>query len=243
MANQQPAAGPSNPRLQPALVALTVATGLVDALSYLGLGHVFVANMTGNIVFLGFTLSGAPGPPAALSVVALASFLVGAVAGGRLATELRHRRRWWLTSASGAQTALVATAAALAATGSATPDGHSGPVLVGLLAAAMGMQTATARSVAVPDLTTTVLTLTLTGLAADSAPAGGQNPRTVRRLVSVAAMLTGALAGGALMVNRGFTATVTVAAASFATMTGGLLVRALRPRPPDQESNASLGPT
>ena len=40
------------------LVGLTVVTGLVDAFSYLSLGHVFVANMTGNVVFLGFALAG-----------------------------------------------------------------------------------------------------------------------------------------------------------------------------------------
>jgi uncharacterized membrane protein YoaK (UPF0700 family) len=40
------------------LVCLTVVTGLVDAFSYLSLGHVFVANMTGNVVFLGFALAG-----------------------------------------------------------------------------------------------------------------------------------------------------------------------------------------
>jgi Protein of unknown function (DUF1275) len=32
------------------LVAMTLVTGLVDAFSYLVLGHVFVANMTGNVV-------------------------------------------------------------------------------------------------------------------------------------------------------------------------------------------------
>ena len=47
--------------LPPLLVSMTLVTGLVDAFSYLLLGHVFVANMTGNIAFLGFALAGAPG--------------------------------------------------------------------------------------------------------------------------------------------------------------------------------------
>ena len=59
------AAGPAKDdrdgSLLPLLVVLTVVTGLVDAVSYLKLGHVFVANMTGNIVFLGFAVAGAEG--------------------------------------------------------------------------------------------------------------------------------------------------------------------------------------
>ena len=63
-------------------MTLTVVTGLVDAVSYLALGHVFVANMTGNVVFLGFAVAGAPGLSAP---AALAAFLIGASAGGRIA--------------------------------------------------------------------------------------------------------------------------------------------------------------
>ena len=57
------------------LVLLTVVTGLVDAVSYVALGHVFVANMTGNVVFLGFAAAGAPGLSIAASLAALAAFL------------------------------------------------------------------------------------------------------------------------------------------------------------------------
>jgi uncharacterized membrane protein YoaK (UPF0700 family) len=42
-------------------LALTFVTGVVDATTYLSLGHVFVANMTGNVVFLGFGIAGAGG--------------------------------------------------------------------------------------------------------------------------------------------------------------------------------------
>ena len=60
--------------LPPLLVGMTVVTGLVDAFSYLLLGHVFVANMTGNVVFLGFAVVGAQGFSIAASLVALVSF-------------------------------------------------------------------------------------------------------------------------------------------------------------------------
>ena len=70
--------------LPPLLVVMTVVTGLVDAFSYLVLGHVFVANMTGNVVFLGFAVAGAKGFSIAASLVALVSFGVGSVVGGRV---------------------------------------------------------------------------------------------------------------------------------------------------------------
>jgi uncharacterized membrane protein YoaK (UPF0700 family) len=66
------------------LFALTVVTGLVDAVSYLKLGHVFVANMTGNVVLLGFAAAGDPDFSVAVSLFAMGSFLLGALAGGRL---------------------------------------------------------------------------------------------------------------------------------------------------------------
>jgi len=68
---------------------------------------------------------------------------------------------------------------------------------------AMGLRNATVRRLAVPDLTTTVLTLTLAGLGADSSFAGGDNPRFARRVGSVAAMLAGAVAGGMLVLSVG----------------------------------------
>ncbi|MGW5239332.1 DUF1275 family protein [Monashia sp. NPDC004114] len=59
------------------LVALTVFTGIVDAVSILALGRVFVANMTGNVVFVGFAVVGAPGFSLRASSLGLAGFLVG----------------------------------------------------------------------------------------------------------------------------------------------------------------------
>src|SRR5215470_2875199 len=83
------------------LVVLTMTTGLVDAVSVLGLGRVFTANMTGNIVFLGFAAAGVPGFSIARAVVSLVGFVVGAVLGGRLGVAMAGvtRRRWLLTVA------------------------------------------------------------------------------------------------------------------------------------------------
>src|SRR5947208_8727265 len=81
------------------LLVLTMVTGLVDAVSYLALGHVFVANMTGNVVFLGFAIAGAQDFSMSASLVAIAAFLVGALAGGRLGSSMaRHGSRFFAIS-------------------------------------------------------------------------------------------------------------------------------------------------
>src|SRR5215211_309961 len=85
-----PAADDPHGPLPPLLLALTVVTGLVDAFSYLVLGHVFVASMTGNVVFLGFALAGASGFSVTASLVALASFVFGAFVGGTAGSRLGH---------------------------------------------------------------------------------------------------------------------------------------------------------
>jgi uncharacterized membrane protein YoaK (UPF0700 family) len=66
---------------------------------------------------------------------------------------------------------------------------------------AMGIQNSTARRLAVPELTTTVLTMTLTGVAADSTLAGGPGAKLGRRLLAVAAMFVGGLIGALLALN------------------------------------------
>ncbi|MCX7513030.1 DUF1275 family protein [Frateuria hangzhouensis] len=71
----------------------------------------------------------------------------------------------------------------------------AGYLVIALSAAAMGSRNATARQLKMPDLTTTVLTLTITGLASDSALGGGANPNIARRLGAVVAILLGAMLG------------------------------------------------
>jgi uncharacterized membrane protein YoaK (UPF0700 family) len=176
-------------------------TGLVDATSYLKLGHVFVANMTGNVVFLGFGIAGAGGISVWASLTALGSFLVGGVAGGRIGARRSSDRGRHLTATTVAELVLVAAALAVAAFSPHHIGTGSRYAVIVLLAVAMGVQNATARKLAVPDLTTTVLTMTLTGVAADSRLAGGHGSKLARRGLSVAAMLLGALIGGALVLK------------------------------------------
>jgi uncharacterized membrane protein YoaK (UPF0700 family) len=198
------------------LVLLTTVTGVVDAVSYVALGHVFVANMTGNVVFLGFALAGAPGLSAPASIAALGAFLLGALAGGRIATRLGKHRGRQLRTATGIAVLPVVLAAVLAAiVGQPVSDGARYALIVPL-GIAMGIQNATARRLAVPDLTTTVLTLTLTGIAADSRLAGGSGGNTARRLIPVAAMFIGALVGALLVIEVDLVLPLAIAAALMA---------------------------
>ena len=183
-----------------ALLMLTAVTGLVDAVSYLRLGRVFVANMTGNVVFLGFTADPHSGLSAAASIIAIAGFILGALAGGRAAHTLAAAKPGrWLSIAFTAEAVILGAVAVLTATTVLSYAGNSRYATIALLAAALGVQNSTVRHLGAPDLTTTVLTLTLTGLAADSALAGGAGAKPHRRLGSVAAMLAGAAAGAGIL--------------------------------------------
>ncbi len=185
-------------RLPPALLVLTVTTGLVDAVSYLGLGHVFTANMTGNVVLLGFGLAHAGGLPVLAPLVSLAAFLLGAGAGGRLVAGLAPHHGRYFRVALAIEAGLLGCAAVLAAATTVRVGSLAAYAVIALVAVAMGVRNATVRKLAVPDLTTTVLTLTITGLAADSRPAGGASHNSRRRVAAVASILIGALIGALL---------------------------------------------
>jgi uncharacterized membrane protein YoaK (UPF0700 family) len=195
------------------LLLLTAVTGLVDAVSYLKLGHVFVANMTGNVVFLGFAVADAKEFSVPASLLAIAAFLAGAVAGGRIGSRADRHRARLLAIANSFQIVLVGAALAVSSVGIAPDSVLIQYSLIVLLALAMGLQNATARRLGVPDLSTTVLTLTLTGLAADSALAGSRNSHPGRRLLATATMFLGAAVGALLVFNVGVFAALALALA------------------------------
>jgi uncharacterized membrane protein YoaK (UPF0700 family) len=192
------------------MVALTVLTGLVDAVSYLKLGHVFVANMTGNVVFLGFALAGAGGLSAPASLIALGSFLLGALAGGWLGSRHEHRGRM-LRAANVTQVLLIALALTVALLASKPLGEAVRYSLIVVLALAMGVQNAAALRLAVPELTTTVLTRTLTGIASEASFIGGAGSKLGRRGVAIAAMLLGAFAGATLALHASVAAALAAA--------------------------------
>jgi uncharacterized membrane protein YoaK (UPF0700 family) len=211
-----PPPGDRHGPLVPVMIVLTVVTGVVDATSYLKLGHVFVANMTGNVVFLGFALAGARGVSASSSLIALGSFLIGASAGGHFRALYPDHRGHMLRTASIAQASLLLIALIVAlsvAKPLQTPESYA---LLVPMAVAMGIQNAAAQLLAVPELTTTVLTRTLTGIASNLALLRHSRDTAAmfaRRIVAVAAMLLGALAGGLLVLHVTVAAALAVAAA------------------------------
>jgi uncharacterized membrane protein YoaK (UPF0700 family) len=182
--------------LPPLLIMLTLVTGLVDAFSYLVLGRVFVANMTGNVVFIAFALAGSPAFSLTASLTALVAFAAGALLGGRLGVRFAAHRGRLLLAAVVVEAALVLAAYLCCLLVAHAESGNVRYLLVVLLGLGMGAQNAAARRLAVPDLTTTVLTLTITGIAADSRLAGGADSKIGRRLLSAVSMFLGALLGG-----------------------------------------------
>jgi uncharacterized membrane protein YoaK (UPF0700 family) len=197
------ASSPTTEKVIPyALLGMTAVTGLVDAVSFLSLGRVFTANMTGNIVLLAFATAHASGLSIARSLTALLAFLVGAILGGRVMaqanadSQIRFAAQAFLLEVA---FLFAASFCAIGYRGNLLEDSFQPFALIALTALAMGTRNAAVRKLAIPDLTTTVLTLTITGIAADSSIANGNNPRLVRRVESVVAMFLGAAIGAVII--------------------------------------------
>ena len=198
-----------------ALLGMTVVTGLVDAVSFLSLGHVFTANMTGNIVFLAFATTHVSGLSIKRSLTALLAFLVGAILGGRvMAQASTDSQIRFAAQAFFLEVAFLSAASicGIGYRGDLLEHSFQPFALIALTALAMGTRNAAVRTLAIPDLTTTVLTLTITGIGADSSLANGNNPRLARRFASVAAMFLGA-ALGAVVIRYSISAALWLATA------------------------------
>lgn len=181
------------------MLVLTFGTGIVDAVGYLGLDRVFTGNMTGNVVILGMALVGADDLPVAGPVLALAGFMGGAAVAGRV---LKDQPGKWNRRTTGLL-ALVAVLSlglgvALFVVGE-HPDEPVALTVTFLLGAGMGLQAATARVIAVKDVTTVVVTSTITGLAADSVLGSGKGGGSGRRALAVVLIVLGAMAGALLL--------------------------------------------
>jgi uncharacterized membrane protein YoaK (UPF0700 family) len=181
-----------------ALLLLTFATGLVDAISVLVLGHVFVANMTGNIIFLGFWFVPRAGVDLTAAIVAFVSFLTGTVIGGRLVRHFGVRTRRWLTTALGVEVVVLIALSILAGAGVLSYHANTKLVLICGLATTFGVQNATARQFGIQELSTTVLTSTVVGIGVDSRLAGGSGQREKLRYSVIFTMCGGAVVGATL---------------------------------------------
>ena len=180
------------------LYLISVTCGLVDAVCFLALGGVFAEMMTGNLLLMALSIgAGSALGQSARYIPAIMAFSLGALIGGRLLRvpqKLQERR-------IGFAVEWVIIVAATALTSVADPDAHNlaGHVVVAMLALAMGIQNAMVRMHGVPDLATNVMTVTFTGIIADSTPAGGTNRNWRRRVTSVGLFMASAALGGLLL--------------------------------------------
>ncbi|MBL0143602.1 MAG: DUF1275 domain-containing protein [Betaproteobacteria bacterium] len=151
------------------MLALAFAAGYIDALSYLGLGRVFTANMTGNTVLLGIALAQLDGDAVARSSLALAGFLAGAAAGAWI-VERDHSASLWpravILALSLECVILIAFAVGWQFAGDALPAAAATAALIVLSALAMGVQSAAVLRLEVAGIATTYITGTLTNLVA-----------------------------------------------------------------------------
>jgi len=203
MNNSSTTARPTAENIAPyVLLGMTAVTGLVDAVRFLSLGSVFTANMTGNILILAFATARVSELSVARSLTALIAFVLGAMLGGRITAPASADSRIRFAAQAFLLEVVFLSAASFCSIGyrSDLLEHSLQPlVLIAFTGLAMGTRNAAVRKLAIPDLTTTVLTLTVTGIAADSSFANGDNPRLARRVGSVLAIFFGAAFGAVII--------------------------------------------
>ncbi len=208
------------------LLALTVLAGILDAVSILRLGGVFVATMTGNLVFLGLAAAGANGFAVGTSALALGGFVVGVLIGGQTIQAAPSHRGLALRNVLAIKLSLAGVVTVIAVvTGPHFPIGVRDAMVV-LLAMSMGAQLAAIRYLKVPDLLTAVLTMTITGVLTERRR-GWRDPAMLRRGLSVVAFALGAVSSALLVLNVGMAAAL---AAGLAIIIGVLLAAHLTSR-------------
>jgi uncharacterized membrane protein YoaK (UPF0700 family) len=214
------------------LIGLTFAAGSVDAISYLALGRVFTANMTGNIVLLGLAVAQSLGPQTQRSVVALVAFAGGVAIAANVGRPRGQEEVWpaRITLALGVEVVLLAGFAAAWWVFELRPFSESVLVLVALAGLAMGMQSATARQLAVKGVFTTFVTGTLTTLVSDivtlAGPPGGWRSLNAGVLI---ALLLGAVTGGVAEVHAPLVAAMLPATVVALVVVGALTGSRRRP--------------
>jgi uncharacterized membrane protein YoaK (UPF0700 family) len=182
-----------------ALIALTASTASLDVTAFLRLGGVFASVMTSNLIFVGIAAVKAEGALGTRCAIAILSYVVGVGVGSAVAPP------------SGQENRLGTRALSLLLTGELAilvgftiwwmvlaghPQGWAQLVLLGLVACAMGGQSAAARQLGNPNASTTYLTGTLTSLV--SALAARQRPDPEAMAV-ILALIAGAAAGVGLL--------------------------------------------
>lgn len=196
------------PPLTRTLLILTFVTGIVDAASFLGLGQVFSAMQTGNVIFLGLGIGGAAGAPVVAPLVGLVAFIVGGGVGAAVSSRP-------LRFSLGLEVALLAAAALVAALTSPTPGTFAAYVLIAGLSLTMGLRGTVTRRVGGANLATTVLNLSLTPVIRPDAAVASQDDIDLRG-AALLAILLGAVTGALLV--KSSVALALAAAAAFVAL-------------------------
>jgi len=214
------------------MLILTFSTGVIDAVGFLGLDRVFTGNMTGNVVLLGMGFAGAADLPILRPALALVFFMVGAALAGRI---LRRGPEGW--SGRTSSTLLTVTVGlTVLAVYVALIDVHAeeilGSITTSVLGGMMGIQAATAKRLKIAEMTTVVVTSTITGLASDSRVAGGKSPFWARRSAAIALIMAGAVVGAlTLRVDLWLGVAVSALLSGVVTLAGHLRYRRDRKEP------------
>ncbi|OBG12600.1 hypothetical protein A5765_14695 [Mycolicibacterium celeriflavum] len=209
------------------LLLLTFATGLVDAVSVLKLGHVFVANMTGNVIFLGFWFVPHSSVDVTAALVAFVSFVTGAVVSGRFARHLGTDVRRWLAITLSFEVLMLVALSVLAGAGVLDYQDNRKLLLIAGLAVTFGVQNSTAQQFGIQELSTTVLTTTIVRIGFDSRLAGGSGDREKLRYSVVLTMCGGAIVGATM--TRFTVAPIIALAAAMVATSGALFWFCSRP--------------
>src|SRR5437588_7029077 len=185
------------------LSALTVSSGAVDAISFLALGKVFSAFMTGNIAFLGFRVAGAPGPGAVAVLASMAGFAGGVYVSARIVQRSDRSEVWPRQVTVALALSLIAHAAFVLVwfATNGQPSTDVSHVLLGMWGLAMGMQSSAVRTLHVEGVYTTAATATIIFLVGDLTNWSATVSER-RRLESVLlSLFVGATAGSLLLVR------------------------------------------
>lgn len=216
-----------DPGLRRTLLALTFVTGIVDAVTFLGLGQVFAAMQTGNVIFLGLGIAGSAGAPFLAPLIALAAFLAGGVAALALTRPGSRRALPRLGPALAVEVGLLGAAALVAASVEVEAGESSAYALIAVLGVAMGLRNTVVRGLGGANLATTVLNLTVAALTVQAPPSPASGADLGERAAALLALLAGAVAG-ALLIEISLPLPLAIAAA-IALLAGLTQLRARRP--------------
>jgi uncharacterized membrane protein YoaK (UPF0700 family) len=181
------------------LLVLTFVTGIVDAVCFLALGHVFAAMQTGNVIFLGLGIAGVSGAPVLAPLIALSAFIAGGSAAALLTRPGSRVAGNDLRVAMVVEVGLLALAAVLAALVDVNPGDLSAYLLIAILSAAMGLRNTITRRIGDPNLATTVLNLTLSAFVSHTPTGIASEGELALRGAAIGAILAGAVAGALLL--------------------------------------------